>query len=75
MTHVPPHELSQALRRLCEDAHSIDHDELTVRAAAIFGWKKRGKDINAALNRAVQRLLDDGVLQETSDGRLAVVAG
>ncbi len=74
VTHVPPHEISVALRRLCEDAHSIDQDELTTRAAAIFGWKKRGKDIHPALNRAIQRLLDDGVLQETGDGRLAVAA-
>jgi hypothetical protein len=68
---VPKLELALAVQHLVEDARRVSRDELTFQVARLFGWNRRGSDIAAALDRAVDKLLRDGVLQ--SDGQYVKV--
>ena len=66
VSDVPQVELRLAIARLAEDAKSIDTNELQTRVARIFGWKRNGPDITAALNQAI---IDAARLgQSTVDG-------
>jgi hypothetical protein len=59
---VPPEEIEHALERLVDDAHAITQDDLTTTTARLFGWRRRGSDIQTALDRSVDRLVERGRL-------------
>jgi very-short-patch-repair endonuclease len=61
-------ELKAALRAIVDQAHSIEHDELTRVCAGCFGWARRGPGISVALDGAVQQLLEDGAVIRGPDG-------
>jgi hypothetical protein len=69
---VPQVELEAALVHLVRDARRVTEDELTSRAAALFGWQRRGVDIHAALDRALTRLLSTGRIVDTDDDRYVI---
>lgn len=58
--HIPQEELRLALFRIIEDASTITHDDVSVRVARLFGWRRRGPDVRAALEDAIERLVSDG---------------
>lgn len=62
VSHVTPEELDRAVGLIAKQG-TMSEDDLTARAAALFGWRRRGPDIAAALGGAVRRLLSDGLLQ------------
>jgi len=65
--HLPPEELREAVYRFTMDAQLITREELTVRVARLFGWGRRGPDIRAALDDAIDELIDDGRLTAEED--------
>jgi hypothetical protein len=60
--HVHDQELSMALANLVRDAGGITHDELTTRAARLYGWTRRGPDIATRLHTLIAGLLANGTL-------------
>ncbi|MGA2015209.1 MAG: DUF3320 domain-containing protein, partial [Solirubrobacteraceae bacterium] len=50
---VPLAEMQLAVANLVADAKRVTRDELTFEVARLFGWSRRGPDIAAALDRAV----------------------
>lgn len=65
--YVPAEELHLAIQRLVADAHVITPDELSMRIARLFGWQRRGPDIQAALDDAVYALVETGALTAEGD--------
>ncbi len=61
-------ELGQALVRLVSDARVIDRDEATRSTARLFGWRRSGPSIAAALNRVVDQLAEADLI--VRDGAL-----
>jgi hypothetical protein len=61
---VPRAELKLAVRHLISDARRVTRDELTFQVARLFGWNRRGPDIAAALDGAVDELIREGVVAE-----------
>jgi len=72
---VPPPELRSALRRCAVDAVRVDSEELLTRVTRIFGWSRRGSDINAALTKALDQLLVSGDLKRDVTGMITVPGG
>ena len=60
--HVHDNELTLALTNLARDAGEITHDELTTRAARLYGWTRRGPDISTRLHTLIARLITNGTL-------------
>lgn len=71
---VPLAEIQLAIRQLVRDAKRVRRPELTLEVARLFGWKRRGPDITAALDRAVDGLLRAGDLDEDGEYLLAGAA-
>jgi very-short-patch-repair endonuclease len=63
---IPLAELQLAVLHLVQDARRVSRDELTYQVARLFGWNRRGSDIAAALDKAVDRLLREE--QITAEG-------
>src|SRR5882672_5924661 len=60
---IPPAELKLAVGHLVTDARRVSRDELTFEVARLCGWNRRGPDIAAALEGAVDALVRDGTLR------------
>jgi very-short-patch-repair endonuclease len=58
--HVPDVELAESLARLVEEARLVTDEEAVMRVARLFGWRRTGPAIQAALSRVVEGLIDDG---------------
>jgi very-short-patch-repair endonuclease len=54
---VPASELRAAIEHTVRDAIRAERDELTQRVARLYGWNRRGRDIERALDKAVTYLL------------------
>lgn len=63
VSEVPAVELRLAVRRLVEDAKGISRDDLSRHVAKLFGWSRRGSDIDRDLERAIDYGLDAGYLR------------
>ena len=63
-TQVSRHEQMTAIKRLVEDAYRVSRDELTFEICRLFGWNRRGADIAAALEEAVEALVRQEALLE-----------
>jgi very-short-patch-repair endonuclease len=68
VAEVPRSELELAIECMVRDASAIDEDELTARVASLFGWTRRGQDIDAELRRAVRDLLRRGTIERGPHG-------
>jgi len=67
---IPRVELEAATHQLVRAAHTIDRAELGLRVSRIFGWARRGADIQAALDRTIDTLTKARVLVEDEYGHL-----
>ncbi|HYY81071.1 MAG TPA: DUF3320 domain-containing protein [Actinomycetes bacterium] len=61
-------ELAAALLQLVQASAGVTHDDLTSAVARLYGWNRRGPDINARLNRLISDLVADGKLDSTDHG-------
>ncbi|MGY1748838.1 DUF4011 domain-containing protein [Modestobacter sp. SYSU DS0511] len=59
---VPPAELELAVLLLVRDARSMHATDLMTAMSRLFGWRRQGTDIQAALSAAVSRLEQAGSL-------------
>ncbi|WP_147252330.1 DUF4011 domain-containing protein [Blastococcus sp. TF02A-30] len=59
---VPPAELDLAVLFLVRDAKVMDVADLLTAVSRLFGWRRQGVDIQAALAAAVSRLEQAGTL-------------
>lgn len=64
---VPPEEIRLAASMVVRDARSITRNELTSVVARTFGWNRRGPDIAAALEKAVDALVAEGSLERHAE--------
>jgi hypothetical protein len=64
---VPATELRAAIELTVRDAIHAERDELTQAVARLYGWNRRGNDIEQALDRAVTYLLRMKRLQKQGD--------
>lgn len=72
---VPQFELRLAIARLVEDAKSISTSELQTRVARVFGWKRTGPDITAALNQAIIEAARLDQISVANDGMVRLPGG
>ncbi len=71
---VPPEELDNAVYWLVDSAHAIAPAELRTHAARLFGWARAGQDITAAIEDAVDRMVEQGYVEEETDGLLTLTS-
>jgi very-short-patch-repair endonuclease len=62
---IPDVELARAVALLVSEAHIVTETEAHQRAARIFGWRRTGPAITAALTRAIEQPLDQGLIQRS----------
>jgi very-short-patch-repair endonuclease len=67
---IPPEEMDAAIRHVLQDAAHATEDEVQVAVRAVFGWSRRGSDIQVALQQSVYRLLKKKLIERGKDGRL-----
>jgi len=68
---VPGGELDVAVEGFARQALRVSEEELTRQVAWLFGWNRRGPEIQRALLDSVERLVDQGRLSER-DGEIVV---
>jgi hypothetical protein len=73
-TQIPPTEAKLAVRHIVDDARRVSRDELTSEVSRLFGWTRRGPDIAAALDGAVDALIREGLIVE-AEGFLKATTG
>ncbi len=64
---VPPSELCAAIEHTAREAIRAERDELTQAVARLYGWNRRGKDIERALDKAVTSLLQTKRLERDGE--------
>lgn len=69
---VPIVELVRALTLIAAAHGGIDEDELTMAAAKLFGWTRRGGSIQERLETALARGIERGLIAR-EDGRIRAV--
>ena len=72
-TQISRTEAKLAVQHIIADARRVSRDELTLEVSRLFGWNRRGADIAAALNGAVDALIGEGLIVE-DEGFLTVTA-
>jgi very-short-patch-repair endonuclease len=60
-------EAKLAVRHLIAEARRVSRDELTFEVCRCFGWNRRGSDIAAALDGAVDALVREGLIVEDAE--------
>jgi hypothetical protein len=65
---IPPEEFDEAVRLVVADAIVITEEELLVAVRNVFGWGRRGVDIQTALQRSVLRSTKKGYCVRRPDG-------
>ena len=58
-TQISRTEAKLAVRHIIEEARRVSRDELTFEVCRLFGWNRRGTDIAAALDGAVDALIHE----------------
>jgi len=66
-------EAKLAVQHIIADAQRVSRDELTFEACRLFGWNRRGPDIAAALDGALDALVREGLIVE-AEGFLRATA-
>lgn len=69
---VPSSELQAAIINTVRDAHTIGADELATRVARIFGWSRRGADIQSAIDKALAATMATGAIVSSANGALSL---
>ncbi len=65
---VPDEELRLAVRLSVSDAVGITRPELLARVVSVFGWRRTGTDIRSRVERSIDALLQDGVIEDAGAG-------
>lgn len=65
---IPPEEFDEAVRLVVADAIVITEEELQVAVRNVFGWARRGIDIQTALQRSLLRATKKGYCLRRADG-------
>lgn len=65
---IPPEEFDEAVRLVVADAIVITEEELMVAVRNVFGWARRGPDIQTALQRSLLRAAKKGYVVRRPDG-------
>jgi very-short-patch-repair endonuclease len=67
---IPPEELDLAVANVIADAVVAHAEHVTAEVSRLFGWRRQGADIHAALESAISRLLARGLVDRSPDGAL-----
>ncbi|SDX59769.1 Part of AAA domain-containing protein [Geodermatophilus africanus] len=70
LEHVAPAEVGNAMAALCRAAGELAEDELFVRTAEVFGYRRRTPSLALLLQAALTRALDIGRLVRQESGAL-----
>jgi hypothetical protein len=70
LEHVAPEEVGNAMVALCRDAEGLAEDELFVRTAEVFGYRRRTPSLTPLLQAALARVLGTGRLVRSESGVL-----
>jgi hypothetical protein len=70
LEHVAPEEVGNAMAALCRAAGELAEDELFVRTAEVFGYRRRTPSLTPLLQAALTRALDAGRLVRQESGVL-----
>ena len=70
VAQTPPEELDLAVVSVVRDAVTAEDDAVVTAVSRIFGWRRSGVDIQAALSTAVERCLAAGTLARSANGAL-----
>ncbi|HYX93551.1 MAG TPA: DUF4011 domain-containing protein [Geodermatophilus sp.] len=70
LEHVAPEEVGNAMTALCRAAGELAEDELFVRTAEAFGYRRRTPSLTPLLQVALTRALDAGRLVRQESGLL-----
>ncbi|BCW53651.1 hypothetical protein StoSoilB19_10250 [Arthrobacter sp. StoSoilB19] len=65
---IPPEEFDEAVRLVVADSIVITEEELLVAVRNVFGWARRGPDIQNALQRSLRRAVKKGYCLRRPDG-------
>ena len=71
---TPPDELDLAVARIVRDAVTIEDEGVTQAVRSVFGWRRAGGDIQAAIAASVDRCLRMGSVERTGRGTLRAVS-
>jgi hypothetical protein len=70
LEHVAPEEVGNAMAALCRAAGELAEDELFVRTAEVFGYRRRTPSLTPLLQAALTRALEAGRLVRQESGVL-----
>lgn len=71
VTEIPMVEIRNAVREAIAEQFSLQRDSLTLIAAKKLGFTRRGANVDAAVNEAIDQLITRGEVEE-SDGKLKI---
>ncbi|WP_244524364.1 DUF3320 domain-containing protein [Trujillonella endophytica] len=71
LEHVAPEEIGNAMVALCRAGAGVAQEELFLRTAEVFGYRRRTPSLAPLLERALGLVLASGRLVRTDDGALA----
>ncbi|MBB3086706.1 DUF4011 domain-containing protein [Geodermatophilus sabuli] len=74
LEHVAPEEVGNAMVALCRASAGMTPDELFLRTAEVFGYRRRTPSLLPLLEAALARVLDAGRLSRQDSGLLTVAA-
>ncbi|MGY1703477.1 DUF4011 domain-containing protein [Geodermatophilus sp. SYSU D00697] len=72
LEHVAPEEVGNAMVALCRASAGMTPDELILRTAEVFGYRRRTPSLAPLLESALTRVLDAGRLTRQESGLLTV---
>jgi hypothetical protein len=70
LEHVAPEEVGNAMVALCREAEGLAEEELFVRTAEVFGYRRRTPSLTPLLQAALARVLGAGRLVRQESGTL-----
>jgi hypothetical protein len=74
LEHVAPEEVGNAMVALCRASAGMTQDELFLRTAEVFGYRRRTPSLMPLLEAALARVLDAGRLTRQESGLLTAAA-
>jgi hypothetical protein len=74
LEHVAPEEVGNAMVALCRASAGMTQDELFLRTAEVFGYRRRTPSLLPLLEAALARVLDAGRLTRQESGLLTAAA-
>lgn len=72
VTDIPMAEIRNVVREAITEQFALQRDQLTLIAAKKLGFTRRGPNVDLALSKALQKLIESGEIIE-SEGKLTVL--